>query len=366
MLSKISTLCLYIAVFSLSAILMHQSDKKYANINVKRMYIVISFLMPVLLSGFRACGTDIYTYASQYGRALKEPIKWFWQENGSFEIAYALIAKTARRLNNIRILFTTCAVITVLPVYKSIWEHKKVQIIGIALLAYLMNFFPTSWNIIRQYMAVGIVCYSYRYIFERDLKKYLVCIFLAFSCHTSSIIMLPIYFLWTKENKLVNNWKIWGLIVILIIVSTQLESILGGNLSGDLERFEGYLDGHGSGKNRDFFINVIVMIIMLCFYKPLKKLDERNTLYIVMLVFQTIIGLTGFNSPYIKRVGIYFGITQIFLFGSLPLITNDKRWRMVIIMTEILYIIGLFWLVDYFLNQPMIVPYKWIFPKGLF
>jgi hypothetical protein len=219
-------------------------------------------------------------------------------------------------------------------------------------------------------MAVGIVCYAYKFIFTKEFKKYILCIIAAGMCHETALIMIPVYFLWSKDGDLVSRGKIWAACIILIIVSINLSFVLSGHLGGSLERYENYLNGHGSGKNRDLFLNIFETLIILYFMKALSGIDKRNKLYFLMLIFQCIIGITGFKSPYIKRIGFYFGITEIFLVGALPRAVKrtvkNKRLSRTLRVMIVVYILAKFWFVDYYLNQPKIMPYKWKFPEGLF
>lgn len=366
MLKEETSLLLYLFVFIFSAYMMYCAYLKYNTLAIRRCCLIIAFVMPVLLAAFRACGTDIYTYAAQYNRALKEPILWFWQEGGSFEVAFDLIKKAARHVGSIRIMLAICAVITVLPVYASVWERRDSVNIGYVILAFLMNFYPTSFNIIRQYMAIGIVCLSYKYIFNRNFIKFIICILLAAMCHSSAIAFIPAYFLWTKDNDLAKDWRLWAILLVVLVVSLRLESFLGsGIFSGDLERFEGYLDGHGSGQNRDFLLNVVIAVMIIPLLKQLSRQNNKNKFYFVMLLMQCLIGLTGFNSPYIKRVGLYYGIAEIFILGAIPKLQFERKTKVFIKVAVLIYIVGKFLLVDYFLNQPKIIPYKWEFPAGL-
>ena len=366
MLSNEMSLALYLSVFIMSAFLMYCAERKRDSVAVRRICITLSVTLPVMIAAFRACGTDIYTYASSYNRILNEPLKWFWQQDGSFEVTFTIINKIARRLDSIRLMLGTCALITLLPVYKSIWDKKDTIHVGYAALVFILLFYPTSFNIIRQYMAIGIVCISYKYIFDRKPVKFGLCILIAFSCHSSAIAFVPAYFLWTKDGDIVNDWRLWSVLAITLLLSLSLDRLMGSGLfAGDLERFEGYLDSDSGGRNRDFILNALVMVLLLPLMKQLNMIDKKNKFYYVMLIMQCIIGITGFNSPFIKRVGLYYGISEVFILGAIPCLKMENKTKKMIKTILIIYIIGRFVLVDYILNQPKIIPYKWVFPSWL-
>ncbi|HFC9370165.1 TPA: EpsG family protein [Enterococcus faecium] len=58
--------------------------------------------------------------------------------------------------------------------------------------------------------------------------------------------------------------------------------------------------------------------------KFLLEKKNENKLFILLLFFGVLIGLTGFTSPFIKRIGIYFDILQIVLIAELSNIFSDK------------------------------------------
>ena len=369
MLTKEGSFILYLLIFGLPPLMMLKAQKndlagrytRYGN----KMILLIALAIPVFFTGFRACGTDIYTYAAQYMRALQTPVKWFWQEGGEFEVVFILVSKLARQLGSIRILFTICAIITAAPVYKAIWDQRSTMVVSYALMCFLFLFFPTSWNIVRQYMAVGVAAFSYKYVFERKPVRFFICVFLAMLCHTTAIAMAPIYFLWSNKDDLITDIRMWIAIISLLVFVVGMQQIFGGKMGGVFESYSSYLSTDKESGNRDFYLNIAVLAVMFLCRKRLFALDKRNKFFILMLLFQCIIGITGFRTPYIKRIGLYFGITQMFLFGALPLAFKDSRNGIFIKLGLIFFAVGQFWFVDYYLNQPKIVPYSWEFPRWL-
>ncbi len=128
---------------------------------------------------------------------------------------------------------------------------------------------------------------------------------------------------------------------------------------GGFERFEGYT-ANGLGSNREIIINTLLLMIFLIFKKPLEEYDERNKLYIFFYIISWILTFTGFISPYIKRIALYFEISSIFLLATFPNITKNKEQKIFVTFLIISYAIGIFTISTYFLNQGNIIPYQTI------
>jgi len=83
--------------------------------------------------------------------------------------------------------------------------------------------FYTSFNIIRQIIAVAIIFSGSKYLYERNLSKYIFIVLLASTFHKTSIIMILFYFILNFKfniNKLVIT------LFALFVSMTFLDSIL--------------------------------------------------------------------------------------------------------------------------------------------
>lgn len=73
------------------------------------------------------------------------------------------------------------------------------------LLFLLINYLP-SFFLLRQYLAMPFVFLSFKYVIERKHIQYLLCVLLAFSIHTTALIIAPMYYMYglayNKKNMI--------------------------------------------------------------------------------------------------------------------------------------------------------------------
>ena len=61
--------------------------------------------------------------------------------------------------------------------------------------AVILTLFEFSLTGVRQTIAISLLLIVYRFVVERNLKLYILFMFLAVSCHTSAILIAPVYYL---------------------------------------------------------------------------------------------------------------------------------------------------------------------------
>ena len=72
-------------------------------------------------------------------------------------------------------------------------------------------------NIQRHAMAFCVFLFSIRYVYNRSLFKYLICILIAMGFHYSSFILFPCYLLGVKRKILIDDWRIQCVLCVLVL-----------------------------------------------------------------------------------------------------------------------------------------------------
>lgn len=78
-------------------------------------------------------------------------------------------------------------------IYVAIWQTSENPALSVYLF-FATGLYFDGYNALRQYIAVAIVVYAYKYILEKDFKRYLIGITVAFVFHYSALIAIPFYF----------------------------------------------------------------------------------------------------------------------------------------------------------------------------
>lgn len=268
----------------------------------------------VLVAGLRdgTVGTDSWTYIYFFERITTfEDVCVVGAE--TWEYGYWFLNWLVHFISDSYIvLFFVIALIVVGCYQRAIVAYSAN--IGISFFVFMtMGFYTFFFNAARQGIACSICALALGPFLDRNFKKYLGYILLAFLFHKSAIIMLPIYFINKK-----NNFKFNALIGLFGCINALfLQTIVEFSSKID-NRYESYaLPGQGGGRVSLAFLCVLCVFFWGC--KKLIKIHvEHYSLLLNMFLFGTVLSvaptLLGFNPSGILRLNIYFTISAVFLF----------------------------------------------------
>lgn len=275
--------------------------------NNKKVYSIIMMILFTLIAGLRhyTIGNDTANYVDFYSK-----IHWYEMEIfdiSRFEKGYIalnlLIAKT-----NLSYTFflLVCAAITNFFVCRFIRENSKNMCISF-LLFVLCLFFFQEMNIIRQFLAMAIFLFSLKYIKERKLIKYIICILLAGMMHNSAFMMIPLYFLYGFKLNIKNI----SIIVFITLITYMFFHKILVNVTMILGLYQGYVESmYGSDK----LGNVISFLMYLCifiFLYIVSKNKDKTLFDEFMLLCVFILAILNFLAIKISvftRVAMYLSV----------------------------------------------------------
>ncbi|MBQ9756834.1 MAG: EpsG family protein [Clostridia bacterium] len=369
MFSEFNSWLFYLGIFSGSSYLLgliSQSQKKKTFFYV--VMTTMALALPILMAAYRSCGTDSLTYMSSYMRISRMSWADVWESIDSFfESGHRLFVKFLGVFHSVRIYFGAYAAITLICLFVATKYYKGT---AIALPMFLLYFllFISSFNGMRQNFAAAIVALAFKYIFKRDFVKYVLLIILATMFHTSALLMVFLYFLWQKEDKLLPWPILFFIMLVFTIVCLNLDSVLGAFAdhqfeSDSLQRYVNYTDNTFEAKNRDFYLKLLVAGVVAWHHPRLAKIDKRNSFFAYLVYISTIIGLAGFINPTAKRFALYFSIASVWVLADIPKCYKDHHSIWVARLLVMLYAVARFTIVAYVLGQSHLIPYIWILPS---
>ncbi len=359
----------YLGALSGSAYLLgfiSQTQKKRTS-----LYFIITFIalaIPVLMAAYRSCGTDSFTYMRDYLYTRRVPFKELFEGvSGLSESGYTFLTKVLGYFKSVRVFFGAYAAITVCIFYLASKEYKK-DGIALSMLLFYFGTFTGSFNIMRQSVAVVLVVFSFQYVFKKDFLRFMLFVLIAGTFHTSALLVTFVYFLWTKEGKLIPGVLLFIIFVAFAAVAIGLEGFLGSFAgrefeSESLQRYVGYTSNEVEAKNRDFYLTLLIAIILLVHYQKLVEVDKRNSFFIFLYLIATALALSGFVSPYAKRIAKYFAVGSSWLLADIPKCYKDHHSIWTARLLVIFYALMRFTLTAYILDQGDLIPYIWILPS---
>ena len=132
-------------------------------------------------------------YRYGFGTTLMEPLYVFMN----------VLVKTFLPHYTFFLLATNAFILIVFGKFMQKYVNRG-QLIALATFLVATEFFP-----VRQTLTFPILCIAYKYIIDRNLKLFTVCMVINFFIHRSSLIMFPLYWVLGTEFKLKRSYIIY-------------------------------------------------------------------------------------------------------------------------------------------------------------
>lgn len=316
---------IYIIMLLTSLLIAFLSDK-IENKKLKIACVILSWVPFILVSALRYdVGTDYYyRYVPDFRTILHGG------DVGNLEIGFKLIVKLCTLItDDYQIIFVISSTIIIYLYMSTIFKDSKNKILSIALF-FLGGFFFQSLNIVRQYIAIGIIFYSYKYLFEDGKKQYYFLLGVAIACtmHITSIVCLVMFFIKDKEIFNLRNTVILFVLVLLLkgpVIDLARDIIAN-------TRFSVYLGNaydKGNMRKLTILVNTLLYLFMYVLYKLKKdnnkdKIEKRDLFYLNIQGLCLIFILLSSEFLLFFRVAYFFMIYQIV---SIPyfIMTSDIK-----------------------------------------
>lgn len=303
--------------------------KKYpVTIKLATILIVLSFLTLFSLIAFRdeTVGTDYKTYINAYQKIADGTLDE--RESSWLGIGFKWTSKLFSLVfgNCYTIYFATLGFCTLFLFYKAFWENSKMPAFSLFILISFCLYYQT-FNQFRQMFAIALVLYAIKYIKQKRLVPYILCILIATSFHNSAIIMLPVYFI-TKIKLEKKVWIAYAIIAVIAFFSfDMIKLVLQNTYYGKIYFGSQYDVG---GKLSSVF-NLVFRIGLLggclAFYPKMIKAEQNNQILYHMAILCTILQLVTIRSYIFGRLTTYFFIFYVLLIPEMiETIFKTKRW----------------------------------------
>lgn len=332
-----------------------------------QMFALLGVLLPlVILFTFRyGVGEDYFSYLDDYN--WYGPREFNVLPYGYTEMGYGAINIIAYRLFNsyTGLLFLNSLLILLPAIWALILFDTKQFPIGLSI--YLLTLFPSSFNGMRQHIAVSFTMLAIVLIYKGKMFKYIFCVLVAILFHKTSII--DFLFLFLCKNRRKNEYlKFIGMIILIVIGIILIEPMMRviSKLPVISFYFNKYNDTYNAYSLTHYVVHSVFRLplaFILLIYN--KKIIEKNNKNLVIIICPFIDFIFIFMSKVIRWTirMTYFTMAamplSIMLIGSNDEI-KDRDKKLVIfllIITLILRFIALFGYADY----DGIIPYQFSF-----
>ena len=351
------SLVVYISVFSIGSMLLAIGKNKKLKINF--IGLLGLFLVILFAGGRYHVGTDINTYMSRFISFQNTP--WLIVFRTNFELLYVTIAKISYSIGGRVLVLSIFASLIVIPTYITLVRFYPRCAIEVALLTFMFSFYSASFNVTKQYIATAIIFYFVQNVFNNKPIRFCIGVLLATMVHSTAILSILIWFMWDHEKNCPISLTKRLVVILGAIIAVFTYQYLIDFFASRFSMFAEYVsysEFSDRGKNRDFWLGIMELIILYFFVRNLSQYDTRIQFFLDLYVIAILIGITGFSHPQVKRIAYYFAFpAKIVLFGYLPLsFTRDSGFFIKFCIW--LYLIARFILVAYIFRQGDLIPYR--------
>jgi len=315
----------------------------------------IFFLLFAVSACRIAVGNDYWVYRSDF---------LLIQQNRhvSFEPGFVLVVKLLQSMLNYDQylpIFGFFSFFTVLFFVRGLYDQSEQFCYSLYLLL-TAGYYFSSLNSVRYYLVLSIALFAAKYVIENDWLKFILWIAVAACFHKSVLIVIPLYFLASR------NWKKKHMVLLALGCASLV-------LFQDFYRkiifyFYPFYEGSMFDTGETSLTNIArcgaVLIFSLIYYKKAIQNDVKNRFYFYCNLGALVLYVFGSFIPEISRIGYYLNVTNIFLIpGILTKIEDAKQrrfWTVMIALAFLAYF-ALF-LRSCYSTDVRILPYRnWIF-----
>lgn len=356
---------LYLLLLYITIILLYQYKYKITSLTKTTLekqknlsYLNCAFIFLSLMVMLRDVniGNDTITYVSSYLRYTQgdtesrmEPGFLIMNKicKFCFESPYSIIVVTGGISMSLYYIF--------------IRKYSNWTFFSVILFVFI-GYFDSNMNLIRQSIAVGILCYSYRFLISKNLLGFITSVLIATSFHTTAIIFIFTWFVFrlkiSKKSLLIFAILTISIYLFFSIVLSSVLSIIG--------KYEGYQEssyGEG-GKLGSYFavsIYIVFFIIIYIIYRLVGKIkfQQRRLDSLIMICLMGFgLQIISFNFNIISRIAMYFNIFQILLIPKVLMLLSHKN--RIIISTILFTALNLYFWTKITLRPEwnLVYPYK--------
>lgn len=235
---------------------------------------------------------------------------------------------------NSAFLVVVVMAIATLSIYMvDIYKYSSCLWLSVVVL-FCTNYYPSLF-VIRQHLSIPICFFSIQYILNRDLKKFLIVVFIASLFHYSAYIWLFSYFIYPIRFRV----RYIAYSIVLIYILLRIMDWLMNNLalllpiiaSYGVDAFDGVATAGGAYK--PFLFDLLVILLALFAFRGFKNIKGINRFCLLMLyvsLFIDVFQFVGSSFAEFSRLGLYFGTCSIFLVPNSIMQIKDKPLRIII------------------------------------
>jgi len=348
---------IYFVVFAIVMLITVFAQTLYKkNPKISKFLSLIAILILSLFAAIRGLtvGTDINIYGYRYFHSagyypnIISYLNFYETEHLYFVLNYIVYSLT----HNIHVLFFVFQFFIALVVYNIAYKEKENGTMWLYILSYLMLWFNSSLNILRQSLAIFVILYAFRYIEDKKYFKYIIAVLVASLFHKSALLCLIFPLLSLLSNSKRQKLYLILIVIVTLIVYNYLDYIIifTQNNMSFFQKYVSYLSNEEGNINWYFAAVKLIMLSGIIVFSKKAENKRSNNLLIMLAVIDLLLYCFSAYIKYGYRLSYFFLPHLIILIPridkSLENYSGRSLYRLFIIVSLIVY-----WIVRYCLVQ---------------
>ena len=302
----------------------------------KNRYSFSIMVIFVLIAALRSprTGADTYGYCLMYNKMVRnnvtleylfnrmiEAIKdGEFKDSLNWDVFSKMLSYVIRDTQVWMALISTIFIVAVGIIIK---RYSKAPMVS---WAYVLGVFIFVFILqgLRQSVAMAIILFSLKFIYDRKLLKFLLLVLLATLFHQSALVFLIVYPLYNLKVTKIHFLIIGISFFMCTVMPARVKQFIGFFVEDS--RFEDYLEGRENMYSLSGFLLLFIIFAFCYMFKDEEIMKEPQnqflyTLSMLGLVFQSAAGLVA----EMFRVSYYFNMFNMLLVANVSVAVYDKK-----------------------------------------
>ena len=303
-----------------------------------KLCIALFFIILIVVLSLRSInvGVDVSSYNHFYNTIAKLPIENVLSFSEKGEKLYYILNKVVSNIGaDFQIFLAIVALISVLPILKLYYKKSDNALLTIALFLAVAPF-SIFFSGLRQCIAIGIVIFAFKYVEEKKLIKFIICIIIAFFFHRSSVFALALYPIY--HAKITKKW-LYIIIPAMLMIFIFNKPIFAMLLSSFNNLYEGTITSTGAYS----ILILLVIFAIYCFIIPNnEKIDKEYIGFRNILLLSIVIQCFAPLNSTVMRINYYYLLFVPILIPKAGLYCKSENKKIANLATIIMTVFFIF------------------------